>query len=74
MKLKEQIIQDIQNLANPLALLQLFDFLELIKNNERLEQNNTNAVLTFAGSLTKEDSEEIKQIIKEEFNETEGEW
>ncbi len=74
MILKEQIIKDINTIADLQSLNQLFDYVQIIKRTLATVSPNRERVLQSAGSINDEEAREIKQIIENEFNQTEGDW
>jgi hypothetical protein len=74
MILREQIIKDINTIADLQLLNQLFDYLQVMKRNVNKVTPNRETVLQLAGSITDEEAAEMHQIISSEFNQLEGEW
>lgn len=71
MTVKEQLIAEIEDIDNPITLVQLFEIMQLIKQN--IPKNN-NVLSKFSGCLNDEDAQELRNIISNEFNTIEGEW
>jgi hypothetical protein len=71
MTVKEQLIAEIEDIDNPITLVQLFEIMQLIKQN--ITKNNT-LLSRFAGCLSDEDAQEMRNIVSNEFNTIEGEW
>ena len=73
MKIKQQVIAEIEDIDNPITLVQLFEIIQLIKQN--MVKNQTNHLLyQFAGCLNDTDAQNMRDIITHEFNKIEGEW
>jgi hypothetical protein len=70
MSLRQKIQEDMKVLS-PAALAQLFQYAELLKNNDKKSPKNVNSL---AGILSNEDAEDMKKAIENEFNKIEGEW
>lgn len=73
MTVKQQLIAEIEDIDNPIALAQLFEIIQLIKQNLPKTQSNS-LLLQFAGCLDDKDAQEMRHIITNEFNKIEGEW
>jgi hypothetical protein len=71
MTVKEQLIAEIEDIDNPITLVQLFEITQLIKQN--ITRNNT-LLSRFAGCLNDEDAQDMRNIVSNEFNTIEGEW
>jgi hypothetical protein len=71
MTIKEQLIAEIEAIDNPITLVQLFEIMQLIKQN--ITKNN-NFLSQFAGCLNDADAQDMRNIISHEFNNIEGEW
>ena len=70
--LKKQIILDLDILEKNGMLHLVSQFVELMKQKKTI---STSEILKrFAGTMTKEDADEIEAIIDKEFNDIEGEW
>lgn len=74
MLLKNQILKDVNSLDNPQVLSQLFEYLQEVKHAASNLKPNRDAVLKFAGMLSNAEADKLRKIIKEEFNQPEGEW
>ncbi len=68
---KQRLIDEIQNRANTIELVQLFELWQWFKKFSPLPQS---PIQLFAGSLNDEDAEEMRQLIQSEFQHIEGEW
>lgn len=73
MTVKQQLIAEIEDIDNPIALAQLFEIIQLVKQNLSKNQSNR-LLLQFAGCLDDEEAQEMRDIIADEFNKIEGEW
>ena len=71
MTVKAQLIAEIEDIDNPIALVQIFEIMQLIKQN--ITKNNT-LLSKFAGCLSDEDAQDMRSIVNNEFNAIEGEW
>lgn len=71
MAVKQQLIAEIEEIDNPIALVQLFEMMQLLKQNIA---KNSKVLSRFAGCLNDADAQEMKNIISNEFNKIEGEW
>lgn len=73
MIVKQQLIAEIEDIDNPIALAQLFEIIQLIKQN--ISKTETSSLLLhFAGCLNDADAQDMRYIIANEFNKIEGEW
>jgi hypothetical protein len=73
MTVKQQLIAEIEDIDNPVALVQLFEIMQLIKQNiSNLKGNQV--ISQFAGCLDDADAQDMRDIISNEFNKIEGEW
>jgi hypothetical protein len=70
--LKKQIILDLDILEKYGMLHLVSQFVELMKH--QTPTLPVNSIKQFAGTMAKEDVEEIEAIINAEFNNIEGEW
>lgn len=70
--LKKQIILDLDILERYGMLHLVSQFVELMKHQKPAFV--VNPLEEFAGTMPKEDAEEIRAIINKEFNNVEGEW
>jgi len=68
---KQRLIDEIKNGDNIVNLVQFFELWQQLKNFSPLSQSPINL---FSGCLNDDDAEEIRQIVKAEFNHIEGEW
>ena len=74
MIVKQQLIADIETIDNPTTLSQLFEILQLVKQNIQTRPKQKNPVMQFAGCLDDEDAQAMRTTIDNEFNKIEGEW
>jgi len=74
MILREQIIKEVNAIADLQLLNQLFEYVQVIKRTENKVTPNRERVLQLAGSITDEEAEEVRKMINHEFNQIEGEW
>jgi len=75
MTLKDKILTDLSGIKNPNLLNQIFEFIQLIKEDYASNQeSNKEMVLNFAGEISDEEGKKINEIINEEFNKIEGDW
>ena len=72
MTVKQQLIAEIEQIDNPITLVQLFEIMQLITQTPQRAKNDL--IANFAGCLNDNDAEEMKNIINSEFNKIEGEW
>lgn len=73
MNVKQQLIAKIENIDNPIVLVQLFEIAQLIQHNLTHLKNNS-VISQFAGCLDDINAQEMRNIISREFNQIEGEW
>ena len=71
MNVKAQLIAEIEEIDNPIALVQIFEIMQLIKQN--ITKNNT-LLSKFSGCLSDDDAQDMRSIVNNEFNAIEGEW
>jgi hypothetical protein len=74
MMVKQQLIAEIEAIDNPTTLSQLFEILQLVKQNIQIQPKQNNPVMQFAGCLDDEDAQSMRTTIDNEFNKIEGEW
>ena len=75
MTLKDKILMDLSGIKNPSLLNQIFEFIQLVKDNYSSNtEGNKEMVLNFAGEISDEDADKINEIINQEFNKIEGDW
>lgn len=74
MMVKQQLIAEIETIDNPTTLSQLFEILQLVKQNILSQPKQKNPVMQFAGCLNDEDAQAMRTTIDKEFNKIEGEW
>lgn len=68
MILREQIIKEVNAIADLQLLNQLFEYVQVIKRTENQITPNRERVLQLAGSISDEEAEEVRKIINDEFN------
>ena len=73
MTLNEKIISDIHSLRNPIILSQIFEFVRLMKRQEKAQNASAQAV-RFPKYISDEEAQELQTIINQEFKHIEGEW
>ena len=71
MTVKAQLIAEIEEIDNPIALVQIFEIMQLIKQN--ITKNNT-LLSKFSGCLSDDYAQDMRSIVNNEFNAIEGEW
>ncbi|MEQ1637702.1 MAG: hypothetical protein ABL903_13535 [Methylococcales bacterium] len=71
MTVKQQLIAEIEEIDNPITLVQLFEIMQLIKQNTG---KHNMLISRFAGCLNDADAQEMRGIVANEFNKIEGEW
>ena len=74
MNIKEKLIASINNIEDLHILNQLLELLKSLNISTSQPTSNINQLLAFAGTLSKEDANEMQTIINEEFNKIEGDW
>jgi hypothetical protein len=74
MMVKQQLIAEIEGIDNPTTLSQLFEILQLVKQNIQIQPKQNNSVMQFAGCLDDDDAQAMRTTIDTEFNKIEGEW
>jgi hypothetical protein len=74
MIVKQQLIAEIETIDNPTTLSQLFEILQLVKQNIQIQPKQKNPVMQFAGCLDDEDAQATRTTIDNEFNKIKGEW
>jgi len=73
--IKDKILIDLTAIKSPNLLNQIFEFIQLLKENSAVsEVGNRDEVLSLAGLLSDADAEEIITTVNNEFNKIEGEW
>lgn len=72
MIVKQQLIAEINNIDNSAVLIQLFEFMKLVKQNTI--HNKNVSLLQFAGCLDDAQAKAMRDVITSEFNHIEGEW
>jgi hypothetical protein len=73
MTIKQQVIEEIEEIDNPVALVQLFELIQMIKQNQATNRGNR-VLLQFAGCIDDAEAQAMRKIIANEFNNIEGEW
>jgi hypothetical protein len=74
MVVKQQLIAEIESIDNPTTLSQLFEILQLFKQNIQIQPKQKNPVMQFAGCLDDDDAQAMRTTIDNEFNKIGGEW
>lgn len=72
MYIKHQLIAEIETTENLAVLAQLFEILQLIKQNT--SKPNQYPILQLAGCLDDNEAQTMRQIITQEFSHTEDDW
>lgn len=70
MILREQIIKEVNTIADLQLLNQLFAYVQVIKRTQDKVTPNRERVLQLAGSITDEEAAEVRKTINDEFNQT----
>jgi hypothetical protein len=70
---KQQLIAEIESIDNPVALVQLVEIIQLVKQNMTKTKSN-HLLFQFAGCLNDSDAQEMRNIITNEFNKIKGKW
>lgn len=73
-KIRNRILANLEGISNPNALMQVLDFLRIVSLNEAKPKSNRSAILSFAGVIDDVEAKEMKETLKKEFNQIEGEW
>jgi len=68
MILREQIIKEVNVIADLQLLNQLFEYVQVIKRTENKVTPNRERVLQMAGSITNEEAEAVRKMIHDEFS------
>lgn len=74
MIIKQLLISEIEAIGNPIILSQLFEVLQMLKQNTDVTQESTNPLLQFAGCIDDADAQTMRAVIKQEFDKIEGDW
>ena len=74
MTIRDQILVDLEKIQNLRILYQILEYVRLLRKNLEQGKGNVDDVLRCAGSLPREDAEEIQDDLENQFNEIEGEW
>jgi len=75
MTIREKILIDLKNIKDPSLLNQIFEFLQLLtKPPIELPKSNKAQVLSFAGSIDRDEAVALKKMVADEFSQIEGEW
>ena len=64
MMVKQQLIAEIEAIDNPTTLSQLFEILQLVKQNIQIQPKQNNPVMQFAGCLDDDDAQTHSLIHK----------
>lgn len=72
--LKEKIILKIEQVDSPEILEQILQFITSIQVHIEEPEQNAEAIMSLAGTISDEDAKEVMKIIDDEFNHIEGEW
>lgn len=72
LSVKEQLISEIQGVANLTALVQLFEFWQLLKKH--VSTTPSLSIFALAGTLDDTEADAMRQLIQAEFQHLEGEW
>ena len=68
MTVKDKILVDLTAIKSPNLLNQIFEFIQLVKENSAVSQvGNRDEVLSLAGLLSDADAEEIITTVNNEF-------
>lgn len=73
MHLRVRIIQDVNSIADQQLLHQLFDYVQVLKRTPHQVASNREAVLSFAGTFTDAEANDMRQTLNQEFGQLEGE-
>ena len=68
MILREQIIKEVNAIADLQLLNQLYAYVQMIKRTDNKVTPNRERVLQGAGSITDEEAEAVRKMINDEFN------
>lgn len=63
MMVKQQLIAEIEAIDNPITLSQLFEILQLVKQNIQIQPKQKNPVMQFAGCLDDDDAHPCEQQL-----------
>lgn len=74
LSVKEQLISEIQGVANLTALVQLFEFWQLLKKHVSTPPSLSMSIFALAGTLDDAEADAMRQLIQAEFQHIEGEW
>lgn len=75
MTVREEIIKTVANTEDSQLLRELLAFLESRKRDpNQPARGSYEAIIRHKGTLSKEDADEMTDIINREFNNIEGEW
>ena len=72
MFIKQQLISEIERTENLTVIVQLFEILQLIKQNT--DKPNLPPIWQLIGSLDDTEAQAMHQILTKEFSHIEGEW
>ncbi len=68
MTVKQQLIAEIEGIDNPTTLSQLFEILQLVKQNIQIQPKQKNPVTQFAGCFDDDEAQAMRTTIDGEFN------
>jgi hypothetical protein len=71
MMVKQQLIAEIETIDNPTTLSQLFEILQLVKQNIQIQPKQKNPIIQFAGCFDDDDAQVMRTTIDNEFNKIE---
>lgn len=74
MIIKQLLISEIETIGNPIILSQLFEVLQMLKQNTDTKPGSNNPLLQFVGCIDDADAKTMRAIIEQEFDKIEGEW
>ena len=74
MIVKQQLIAEIEAIDNQTTLSQLFEILQMVKQNIQIQPKQKNPVMQFAGCLDDDDAQAMRTTIDNDFNKIEDEW
>jgi hypothetical protein len=68
---KEQLLSEIQAVANPTVLVQLFELWQLVKKPSTIPPS---PIFALAGTLDDAEACAMRELLQAEFQQIEGEW
>ena len=74
MALQEQIIRGVKKIGDLQLLNQVFQYVQSIKRLAGRFPSNSEVVLAFAGTLSMEEADAMKEVVSAEFSKIEGDW